>query len=337
MRVPNSFKEIKEYAYSGDYSNEETPPNLTKYTGIHSNLEDENGNVGTASTDELAELVHTDNRRKDPLDYDSHDSIETPTEILKSIDRIESIIVDEEVMRFLVIHSINKIWNYIIAEHEKEEDNKDHIALIIEKIANSKNGNHYRDEVIDKFLSDYNGSLQIKNNLPEGYSFKYKPKIMQAYVAHKIRTQPYFLNLSGVGAGKTLSAILASRLIDKNKMTIIVCPNDIVGQWTVNIKEAFPDSSVTPGKKAFDAERDESENKTQYLVLNYDKFSLDDSPNLILELGKQKIDFVILDEIHFVKIRGSSKGEREWNRTESKRHKHLVGLMTEDQGEKQRC
>jgi hypothetical protein len=86
---------------------------------------------------------------------------------------------------------------------------------------------------------------------------------------------------------------------------------------------------VTTGKQAFHVDRDESENKTEYLVLNYDMFSLDDSPNLILKLGKQKIDFVILDEIHFVKIRGSSKGEREWNRTESKRHKHLVGLMTE--------
>ena len=51
---------------------------------------------------------------------------------------------------------------------------------------------------------------------------------MQAYVAHKIRTRPYFLNLSEVGAGKTLSAILASRVIDNNKMTIVICPNDIV-------------------------------------------------------------------------------------------------------------
>ena len=240
IHVAGALKEIKEYAYSDDYSNEETPPDLTEYTGIHSNQEDENENVGTASTNELAELVHADNRRKDPLDYDRHGNIETPTEILKSIDRIDSIIVDEEVMKFLVIHSINKIWDYIIAEYESEEDNTDHIALIIEKIANSKNGNYYRNEVIDKFLSDYNGSLQIKNNLPEGYSFKHKPKIMQAYVAHKIRTEPYFLNLSGVGAGKTLSAILASRLIDKNKMTVIVCPNDIVGQWAENIKEVFP-------------------------------------------------------------------------------------------------
>lgn len=71
----SAFKEIEEYAYSDDYSNEETPPDLTKYTGIHSNLEDENENVGTASTDELAELVHTDNRRKDPLDYDSHENM----------------------------------------------------------------------------------------------------------------------------------------------------------------------------------------------------------------------------------------------------------------------
>ena len=215
-------------------------------------------------------------------------------------------------MRFLVIHSVNKIWRYIITEYEKGEKNKDHITFIIDGVANSKNGNHYHDEVIDQFLSDYIGSLQIKNNLPRDYSFKYKPKIMQAYVAHKIRTQPYFLNLSGVGAGRTLSAILASRVIDNNKMTIVICPNDIVEQWAENIKEVFPDSNVIISKDAFHVKRDEG--KRQYLILNYDKFSLSDSPNLILELGRQKIDFVILDEIHFVKVRGQSKDERERNR-----------------------
>ena len=71
------------------------------------------------------------------------------------------------------------------------------------------------------------------------------------------------------------------------------------------------------------------EGKRQYLILNYDKFSLSDSPNLILELGKQKIDFVILDEIHFVKVRGESKDEKELNRIVSQRHTNLVGLMTE--------
>jgi hypothetical protein len=57
-----------------------------------------------------------------------------------------------------------------------------------------------------------------------------------------------------------------------------------------------------------------------YLVINYDLFSQPHSANWILELTKQKIDFIILDEIHFTKKRE--------NIAESKRHEKIRGLMT---------
>jgi superfamily II DNA or RNA helicase len=53
--------------------------------------------------------------------------------------------------------------------------------------------------------------------------------------------------------------------------------------------------------------------------LNYDKFSQEDSPNLILNLAKQKIDFIILDEVHFVKKRDEDS---------SLRRRNLDGLMS---------
>ena len=57
---------------------------------------------------------------------------------------------------------------------------------------------------------------------------------MQLYVAYKVRMLPYFGNFSGTGAGKTLSAILASRVI-QSKMTVVICPNDVVDQWKKSI------------------------------------------------------------------------------------------------------
>jgi N12 class adenine-specific DNA methylase len=73
---------------------------------------------------------------------------------------------------------------------------------------------------------------------------------MQLYVAYKVKTNLYFGNFSGTGAvaGKTLSAVLASRVID-SRMTFIVCPNDVVSQWARSIIEIFPDSKVITGKK----------------------------------------------------------------------------------------
>jgi len=86
---------------------------------------------------------------------------------------------------------------------------------------------------------------------------------MQLYVAYKTKNLNYFGNFSGTGSGKTLSAVLAGRVID-SKMIVIVCPNDVVDQWTKNIVEIFPDSKVKTGKEAFYAKYDE--NGHQYVV-----------------------------------------------------------------------
>jgi superfamily II DNA or RNA helicase len=101
-------------------------------------------------------------------------------------------------------------------------------------------------------------------------------------------------------------------------MTLIVCPNDVVDQWENNILEIFPDSVVISKKEAF---YEKYESKYKYLVLNYDLFSQPYSPNLILNLVKQKIDFVVLDEIHFTKKREESN--------ESQRGHNIEGLMSE--------
>ena len=51
--------------------------------------------------------------------------------------------------------------------------------------------------------------------------------------------------------------------------------------------EIFPGSVVKTGKEAFYTKYVKDRN--QYLVLNYDKFSQEDSPNLILMLAEQKV------------------------------------------------
>jgi len=124
-----------------------------------------------------------------------------------------------------------------------------------------KNGNKYHDTVVETFLSDYEGTQNIK--VPEGYAFPSDPTLMQLYVAYKTKNLNYFGNFSGTGSRKTLSAVLASRVID-GKMTVIVCPNDVVDQWAKNIIEIFADSKVKTGKEAFYAKYDE--NGHQYVV-----------------------------------------------------------------------
>jgi superfamily II DNA or RNA helicase len=106
-------------------------------------------------------------------------------------------------------------------------------------------------------------------------------------------------------------------------MTLIVCPNDVVEDpWQKTIELAFPDSVVITGNDAFYAQYDKS--KYQYLVLNYDKFSQPYSQERIYNLVQEKIDFIVLDEIQFIKKRGDTLSG-----VESQRRKNLGGLLIE--------
>ena len=84
--------------------------------------------------------------------------------------------------------------------------------------------------------------------IPAGYDFRVEgqladPNLMQRLTAYRVLTERRLGNWSGVGAGKTLSAILASRVIDA-RLTVVVAFNSTVEPWAKRIKETFPDSVV---------------------------------------------------------------------------------------------
>ena len=291
-RTEQGRKAIEEYAYSDSG----IPPELAR---IEANniLKGEQREIEIASSGEIARMAADE----EPLDYGQ---AKTAQQVLTNTNLLESVNVDEEAMQFYLSYSVEELWKAAFRD-------KDNTLGALEK-----NGNKYHDMVVDTFLSDFEGTQNIGHQRPAGYSFPNPPTLMQLYVAHKVKANAYFGNFSGTGAGKTLSAILASRVID-SKMTLIVCPNDVVSQWANRIVEAFPDSTVKTGKEAFHAKYNQEMHT--YLVLNYDKFSQRDSSNLILTLVKQKVDFVILDEVHFVKKRDEFSSRRRTN---------LDGLMT---------
>ena len=216
-------KAIQDYAYSES----EDVPDLLKVTTDPNEEE-----VLTASSEELARFV---NDGQDPLDYGE---IPTVEQILSSTQVLESTNVDEEAMEFFVRGHINDLWKRAFKEEK----------AVLEIKREGTNGNKFHDLVVETFLYEYTNTRNIK--LPDGYSFPEKPTLMQKFIAYKISTLSSFGNFSGTGAGKTLSAVLSSRVID-SKMTVIVCPNDIVKQWEDEIYKIFPaspGSNVLHGK-----------------------------------------------------------------------------------------
>ena len=108
-------------------------------------------------------------------------------------------------------------------------------------------------------------------------------------------------NWSGTGAGKTLSAVLASR-ISGAQMTLITCPNNVIDTWKKAILNAFPDSEVAI--KTF--QPNWRTDAPRYLVLNYEAFQRSESPSQVQALlERERLDMVVVDEVHFVKQRST--------------------------------
>jgi len=217
---------------------------------------------------------------------------------------------DKDSTEFYVRHFVNELWHD--AFHNESE--------FIKKTKKTKSRGKFSDKIRQIFLDEYSLAKQLE--IPTDYNFKIKnkltmPTLMQRYFTLMTKLKPFYANFSGTGAGKTISALLASR-VNKSKMTLIVCPNGVVEQWMEVIEKVFPKSTIITKRDAFSTIRDNKE--FQYLIINYDQFNQPYTNNNIMKLASQKIDFVILDEIHFSKTTSLKH--------ESKRREYLDKLLS---------
>src|SRR5262249_44259445 len=185
--------------------------------------------------------------------------------------------------------------------------------------AEAFHGEGYAEQVRNRFLEEYRQAKVMP--IPEGYAFRINgepalPNLMQQHFAVRVRERKRVGNWSGTGAGKTLAAVLATRVVG-SKLTVVCCPNSVVDGWRQAILDIFPDSVVAT--KTFEPERgagfqpaggQEASWKLapreghRYLVLNYEAFQQPDSAERVRSLVEREvIDFVIVDEIHYAKQR----------------------------------
>ncbi len=140
---------------------------------------------------------------------------------------------------------------------------------------------------------------------------------MQKLIAYRVQKLERVLNLSGTGTGKTLSAILASRVIGA-QMTVISCPNATVDGWQATIKNAFSNSEVQT-KTWFPMWQ--TKVKPRYLVLNHEMFRDSNIGAMKAFMAEHAIDFIVIDELHQVKQRDEAN--------ESQRRKLMTALITD--------
>jgi len=199
--------------------------------------------------------------------------------------------MDKEAIDFFINSATAKIWRHVFLDER----------IAINQLESHHEGPYSR-EVKSKFLEQYQGAVNL--SIPKGYNFKlngklYLPNLMQRFTAFMIQKSKRYGNWSGSGAGKTLSAILSSRVIHA-KLTIICCPNSVVEGWKENIESIFPDSIV----ETKDLNISLISERYHYVILNYEFFQQPNSESRLKQFLKYaKVDFIVIDEIHYSKQR----------------------------------
>jgi superfamily II DNA or RNA helicase len=209
---------------------------------------------------------------------------------------------DEEAVEFLLASAVAKIWRHAY---------RDEVAAVAQ--AEAFSGAGYAVRVRTRFLEEYRQAKDLA--IPDGYAFQVdgkpaRPNLMQRHFAVRVREHMRVGNWSGTGAGKTLAAILATRVVG-SKLTVVCCPNSVVEGWRQAILDIFADSVVVAKTLEPDwvnpstsPERGEAGFSHRYLVLNYEAFQQPDSAERVRSLvEREPLDFVIVDEIHFAKQR----------------------------------
>lgn len=197
--------------------------------------------------------------------------------------------VNQEAIEFLIASAKHKIWKDVF---------RDEVQAI--KDLKKPNKDEYVKRVQSEFINEFKRAKAL--TLPKGYSFPHKPNLMQKLTAAKVVHEKRVGNWSGTGAGKTLSAVLASRYIGA-KNVVVCCPNALAQRmdtgWANEIVSIFPDTNIQ--LKSFEPLKTKSNN---FYVLNYESFQQKNSSKKIVEFLKTvKVDFVIIDEIHYSKQR----------------------------------
>lgn len=212
-------------------------------------------------------------------------------DVLAILDNKLTANIDKEAIDFFVDSATAKIWRHVFLDE----------GIAIKQLDAYSGCGEYSDEVKRRFMEQYHGAVNL--NIPTGYNFKvngkiYLPNLMQRFTAFMIQKMKRFGNWSGTGAGKTLSAILSSRVIDA-KFSIICCPNSVVKGWRDNIEAIYPDSVVMTKDLTVT-----SSPWHHYIILNYEFFQQPNSESQLKHfLNSVKVDFVVIDEIHYSKQR----------------------------------
>lgn len=112
-------------------------------------------------------------------------------------------------------------------------------------------GNALTEAYVARVVEEFDAAIGLVP--PAGWSFRPKPgapvtmpNLMQRHTAVIVAKRKHAGNWSGTGAGKTVSAVLASRVIGAgiDGINLVFCPRNVFAGWEDAIRGCYPDSRV---------------------------------------------------------------------------------------------
>lgn len=145
------------------------------------------------------------------------------------------------------------------------------------------------------------------------YQFKYPPSLMQKLAVIQLKKNRIFANWCGTGAGKTNSALIATRETN-SRVTIIICPNSVKQSWIDAINAIYPNNSNIVNYHSIKDIISFDRSAFNYILINYEKFSVNNKnqgkPMIDKLLSLNIVDFICIDEIQFAKANGTAESNR---------------------------
>ncbi|MCI0464153.1 MAG: hypothetical protein L0Z62_45040 [Gemmataceae bacterium] len=206
---------------------------------------------------------------------------------------------DEDLLDFLVNSRVGALWQAVLDGDP---------AFDPERLR-AEPGGAFFQMIREHFLQQLEGARGLP--VPDGYAFRQNGRnapanLMQCLTACRLAQDRRIINYSGVGAGKTLAAVYASRTLGA-RLTVIVAVNATLNRWKQDIVSAFRDSVVLVkdrGPLQIDP------NRPTYLVLNYEAFQTW-ADELVQDLvANHRVDLVVLDEIQSIRLRTGAEESR---------------------------
>ena len=215
--------------------------------------------------------------------------------------------IDNEVVKAILDTKVYSLLDKILAD-----------SNILKQVPVTPPSNKFSEYILNKFWELYNSA----NNLivPE-HNWEHQFNLMQKIIAVRLLNEKRLGNFSGVGTGKTASALLASMLIaqklDKPIVSLIITENNTITGWQKAINEIVP-NAVVQINPSFNQHIMFNSSNMNYIIYNYEKFQNYNAKDYVDSILKAKPRLVIIDEIH--KIKGGSKDE-------SKRRRYINGIL----------